>query len=247
MTNVFFEIHSGLPREGPGDEASTLRALSLVRELPKEPAVLDIGCGPGAQTLILARATGGHVTAVDTHPPFLDDLRRRAAAAGLSGLVRAVDASMLELPFRDGSFDLIWSEGAIYQMGFDRGLRSWRRLLRPRGWVAVTEISWILEDPPQELFDFWRASYPGIRRVEDNLAALREEGYEAAGYFVLPDSAWWDPYYTPILAKLPGLRQKHGDDAEALAVLDQEEIEIDLFRKYSAYYGYVFYVMRRGG
>src|SRR5512143_1497178 len=130
MNSVFFEIHSGLPREGPGDEASTLRALRLIRDLPAAPEILDVGCGPGAQTLVLAGATKGFVTAVDNHAPFLDELRGRASRAGLAERVRAVEASMFELPFEDAAFDLIWSEGAIYQMGFDHGLRSWRRFLR---------------------------------------------------------------------------------------------------------------------
>ncbi len=245
MNAIFFEIHCGLPREGPGDEASTLRALRLVRDLPAAPEILDVGCGPGAQTLVLAGATKGLVTAVDNHPPFLDVLRGRASRADLSKRVRAVDASMFELPFEDAAFDLIWSEGAIYQMGFDNGLRSWRRFLRPRGHIAVTEISWLKADPPRDLAEFWEAGYPGIRSVADNLAAVRAAGYGPVGHFVLPDSAWWDSYYTPILDKLPALREKYRDDQEALAVLDQEAIEIDLFRKYSAYYGYVFYVMRR--
>ena len=245
MNSVFFEIHSGLPREGPGDTASTLRALRSVRGLPQKPDVLDVGCGPGAQTLVLARETGGTVTAVDNHVPFLDDLRGRAAAAGLADRIRPLEASMFDLPFADASFDLVWSEGAIYQMGFDNGLRSWRRFLRPGGSVAVTEISWLRDDRPRELADFWQAEYPGMRSVAGNLAAIRRCGYGTAGHFILPDSCWWDSYYGPILEKLPRLRDKHRGDAEALAVLDLETVEIDLFRKYSSHYGYVFYVMGR--
>jgi len=245
MTNIFFEIHSGLPREGPGDEASSARALGLVGALPTSPDVLDVGCGPGAQTLALARGTGGAVTAVDSHAPFLEDLNNRAVRAGLAGRIKPVQASMSDMPFADDSFDLIWSEGAIYIMGFDNGLRSWRRFLRPRGGIAVTEVAWLRDDPPQDLVDFWQAGYPAIRSVDDNLAAIRNNGYETAGHFVLPDSCWWDSYYVPILEKLPRLREKHKGDAEALGILDEHIVEIDLFKKYSAYYGYVFFVMRR--
>jgi ubiquinone/menaquinone biosynthesis C-methylase UbiE len=247
MTNVFFEIHSGLPREGPGDEASTARAFGLIRGLPANPDVLDVGCGPGAQTLALASLTGSLVTAVDNHVLFLDDLRGRAGRAGFAGRIRTVQASMFELPFNEASFDLIWSEGAIYQMGFDNGLRSWRRFLRPGGWIAVTEVAWLRDDPPAEIFEFWQAGYPGIRSIADNLTAIRGDGYETAGHFVLPDSCWWDSYYVPILEKLPRLREKYRGDAEALGVIDQETLEVELFKKYSAYYGYVFFVMKRTG
>jgi ubiquinone/menaquinone biosynthesis C-methylase UbiE len=131
VTDIFFEIHSGLPREAPGDDASTARAFDFVHGLPPEPDVLDIGCGPGAQTLVLAGLTRGRITAVDVHAPFLDDLRSRAKRPGVAGRIQAVRASMFSLPFVDASFNLVWSEGAIYLMGFDKGLAGWRRVLRP--------------------------------------------------------------------------------------------------------------------
>jgi len=245
MTNVFFEIHSGLPREAPGDDASTARALALASGLPPSPDILDVGCGPGAQTLVLARATGGLVTAVDNHAPFLDDLRRRAGLAGLTDRVHPVRASMSDLPFQGAAFDLIWSEGAIYIMGFDNGLQSWRRLLRPDGWLGVSEVAWLREDPPEELVDFWKAGYPGIRTVGENLAAIRDGGYETAGHFVLPSSSWWDSYYVPVMDKVARLKEKYCGDSEAEGILDQETVEIVLYKKYSDYYGYVFFVMKR--
>ena len=245
MTNVFFEIHSGLPREAPGDDASTARALALASGLPPKPDVLDVGCGPGAQTLVLARATGGLVTAVDNHAPFLDELRRRAGLAGLADRIQPVFGSMSDLPFQGAAFDLIWSEGAIYIMGFDNGLRSWRRLLRPDGWLGVSEVAWLRQDPPQELVDFWKAGYPAIRTVAENLAAIRDGGYQTAGHFVLPESSWWESYYGPVLERVARLKEKYVGDAEALGILDQETLEIDLYKKYSDYYGYVFFVMRR--
>jgi len=247
MTNIFFEIHSGLPREGPGDDASTVRALALAKGLPPKPDILDVGCGPGAQTLVLARATGGLVTAVDNHAPFLADLRRRAELAGLAGDIQPILGSMFELPFEEASFDLIWSEGAIYIMGFDQGLVGWRRFLRPNGWLGVSEVAWLREDPPAELADFWTAGYPGIRSVGENLAAIRYGGYEAAGHFVLPASSWWDSYYEPVLNRVARLKEKYRGDAEAQGMLDLELQEIDLHKKYSDYYGYVFFVMRRTG
>jgi SAM-dependent methyltransferase len=245
MPNIFFEIHSDLPREAPGDDVSTARALALASGLPHRPDVLDVGCGPGAQTLVLTRATSGLVAAVDNHAPFLDDLRRRAALAGLAERVRPVRASMFDLPFRDAAFDLIWAEGAIYIMGFDNGLLSWRRFLRPDGWVGVSEIAWLRDDPPQELIDFWKAGYPAIRTVAENLAAIRDSGYKTAGHFALPASSWWDSYYAPVMDKVARLKDKYRGDAEAEGILDQETMEIDISQKYSDYYGYVFFVMKR--
>ena len=75
LMQIMLDVHSGLPRQGPGDDESTLRALSFCTELPMQPAVLDVGCGPGMQTVALARGTDGTITAVDLFEQFLDDLR----------------------------------------------------------------------------------------------------------------------------------------------------------------------------
>jgi SAM-dependent methyltransferase len=245
MSDIFFEIHSGLPREAPGDDASTARALGLVSGLPARADILDVGCGPGAQTLVLARETGGRVTAVDNYAPFLDDLRLRAAEAGLAGRITPLRASMFDLPFEAASFDLIWSEGAVYIIGFENGLRSWRRFLRPGGWLGVSEVAWLRENPPQEIVDFWQAGYPAIRSVQDNLKAIGEQGYVISGHFVLPERSWWDSYYRPIMDRVVRLKSKYRNDPEAVALLDREALEIDIYRRYSSYYGYVFFIMRR--
>ena len=245
MNDVFFEIHSDLPREAPGSDACTARALAMIPDLPDAPATLDIGCGPGAQTLVLARQTGGHVTAIDTHQPYLHELARRAERAGLSHRINPPNASMSALDFAAGQFDLIWSEGAIYIMGFQEGLEAWRRFLKPGGALAVTEVSWLADDPPDEPWRFWQAGYPAMKTVDENIALVEAAGYRSIGHFALPESAWWDDYYTPIEHRLATLRRQYRDDAEALAVLDEEAQEIDLYRRFSAFYGYVFYIMVR--
>ncbi|MFC1731011.1 class I SAM-dependent methyltransferase [candidate division KSB1 bacterium] len=113
LTEVFLEIHSGNHREGPGDNESTKRALSLIGKLPHEPIVLDIGCGPGMQTLILAKETNGRIIAIDTFEPYLKDLRNRSKKAGLDSRITAQNMSMFDINFIENAFDLIWSEGAI--------------------------------------------------------------------------------------------------------------------------------------
>ncbi len=242
---IFFEIHHDLLREAPGSDACTVRALAMVPPLPKDPHILDIGCGPGAHTLVLATQTGGHVTAIDTHQPYLDELKRRAQAQGLSDRTTPRNVSMFALDFEDASFDLIWSEGAVYIMGFREGLAAWHRFLKPGGTLAVTELTWLVDDPPDAPRRFWQAAYPAIKHVEENVAILQEAGYTSLGHFPLPESAWWDNYYTPIEHRIAALRQRYQNDAEALAVLDEEQREIDLYRKYADIYGYVFYIMGR--
>ncbi len=242
--DIFFEIHKDLPREGPGDNRSTQKALALMQNLPYHPQILDIGCGPGLQTLELARRTAGKIVAVDTHQPFLDTLQQRAQAAGLSERISLENASMFALTYQPNSFDALWSEGAIYIIGFEKGLREWRPLLKPGGYVAVTEISWLKPNPPQEVLSYWMADYPDMQSIDANLSRLRAAGYREIDHFTLPTSSWWDDYYTPIQARLPMLRQRYQGDAEAKEILNATEKEIAMYQKYSEWYCYVFYVMQ---
>ena len=241
---VFFELHSQLPREGPGNDDATAKAFSLLPSLPPQAQILDVGCGPGMQTVQLAKLTDGHITAVDLHTPYLDQLRRSLAAAGLNDRVTCRQADMADLPFAPGSFDLIWAEGAAYILEFANALRKWRSLLKPTGYLVATELSWIRPEPPQPVVDFWRAAYPNLQSVEANLTAIKTAGYLPLAHLLLPETAWWQHYYTPLEARLPVLEQKYAGHPEALPVLASHRQEIELFRQYSAYYGYVFYILQ---
>jgi len=244
--STFWEIHSGLPREGPGDDLSTRMAYGMIEGLPRAPRILDIACGPGMQTLELARLSDGVITAIDNHGPFLDQLRRRARAADLDHLITPLKASMDALPFEPASFDLIWCEGAIYIAGFERGLGLWRPLLADGGFMAVTECCWLKPDPPEELRAFW-TGYPGMMDIEANQAAIRRAGYAEVGHFVLPDTAWWDGYYGPMETRIGDLERRYAGNDAALAELADARIECDLRRRYPDWYGYVFFVMRKAG
>jgi SAM-dependent methyltransferase len=218
--------------------------LGLCTELPAAPDVLDVGCGPGAQTVVLARATGGRVTAVDLHEEFLDELRDRASAADVRERVTIRHGDMRELPDGRRSFDLIWCEGAAYIMGVPEALTAWRRLLRPGGYVAYSELVWTEPDPPAEVVEFYAVGYPGMTDVAGNHTRIREAGYDHVGHFRLPGSAWWDEYLAPLEAKLPGLVAKYAGDEAALAIVDSTRREIDLRRRYPESFGYEFLAAR---
>ena len=241
---IFFELHHDLPREAPGDNLSTYKALSLLSDLPPRPLLLDIGCGPGEQTLALAKSTDGYIVAVDTHQPFLEKLRRNAHQAELLDKVSTLKTSMFALPLSEQTFDAIWSEGAIYIIGFTKGLRTWRRFLKPHGYIAVSELAWLRSHPPAEATTFWEVAYPGIRTREENLELIQGAGYRNVGHFVLPAESWWKNYYTPLEARIVSLREKYQRNGEAIQELDESQREIDLYRQYVDWYGYVFYVMQ---
>jgi len=241
----FFELHQGLPREGPGDDHTTAAVLQSLQDYLRSPNVLDVGCGPGAQTLVLARLSGGVVTAVDRHQPFLDELMVRARAAGLANKVRPICASMEALPFEPGSFDLIWSEGAIYIVGFEAGLRAWRRFLRKTGFLVVSEATWLTTKRPEEARLFWADAYPAMTSLEENRRLIQAAGYEAVAEFILPKRSWFADYYDPLEKRIEELSACYASEAATLRWLEIQRAEIDICRRYADSFGYVFYVMRR--
>src|SRR5581483_45344 len=244
MSDIFFAIHDGLPREAPGSSACTRRALASVSGLSAGSRVLDVGCGPGAQTIELARAFGGRIVAVDLHAPYLAELRRRAIAANAASRVQPLRATMGGLPFAEASFDVIWSEGAIYIIGVERALADWRPLLRARGHLVFSHLCWLADDPPPAPAAFWATHYPAMRSVRHHLDAAAECGYDAIDTFVLPDRAWWDEYYGPLERRLSSVRATRTGEEDRRAIEATQE-QIDLYRTYAASYGYVFFVLRR--
>ena len=244
ITSLFSELFSGLPRQGPGAAASTRRALKLVPDVGPHTCVLDIGCGTGAQTLVLAATSSARIVAVDTHPAFIGELNRKARELGIADRLQAHVADMRRLGFADGSFDLIWCEGAIYNMGVEAGLRDWRRLLRRNGHVALTELCWQKPGPPAECAAYWQPEYPAMRDKSALLEAIAGCGYETVGHFTLPASAWWDDYYRPLQDNVTAFRERYRDVQDAQALADQCQSEIDIWHAYSEFYGYEFFVVR---
>jgi SAM-dependent methyltransferase len=241
---LFFEIFETLPRQGPGNRACTARALALCRDLPQLPEVLDIGCGVGGQTLHLAELTSGMIVAVDSHSPSIERLRTTIAERGLSQRVSPVVGDMANLDQPPESFDLVWSEAALYNIGIDNALRIYHGFLRPGGYFAFSDAIWRKENPPPEV----RASfedYPGMGGISNVLAMIEKSDFSLVGHFTLPDRAWWDDFYTPMERRIKELRGRYAEDDEALAVLDQLAQEPEMHRKHSDYYAYEFFVMRR--
>lgn len=238
---VFFD----LPRQGPGSNASTSRALKTFSGLSANPRILDVGCGGGMQTVHLARESGGQVTAVDISEPLLERLQQRASREGFAGNIETLCCSMDAMPFPENTFDLIWSEGAIYNMGLAEGLANWQRFLKPGGYIAVTEISWLTEDRPEEAFSFWQAAYPKIAGISENIEKIESVNLLPVGYFPLPVSDWWDEFYHPMERRCQELLAEYTAASESRDFLEGELREIALFREYSDNYGYVFYLMQK--
>ena len=206
--------------------------------------MVDLGCGPGRQTLVLAQQLRVPITAVDNHAPFLAELEAEAQRRGLSHLVRTRCADFGQLEDPPGSYELLWSEGAIYHLGWAGGLDRWRPLLTPGGLMAVTEATWLTGKPPAEAADFWREAYPAMGTIASNAAVARDAGYRVLDTFTLPASAWWDDYYRPLQARMAALRAEAASDPALAEVLASTAREIDLYERFGTSYGYVFYLLR---
>jgi len=241
----FYQIFESLPRQGPGTSGATKHVFSLVPSLPDNAKILDIGCGSGTQTIDIAGLTTGTITAVDNHQPFLDQLDARAKKAGFGGRIRTVNASMDALPFEPGEFDLVWSEGAIFIVGFEQGLSLWKPFLKKGGYMVVSDADWFEPNPPAELVQWWESE--GYLPVsEDEMKErVNRAGLRLVATYRLPEAGWWDNYHVPMLARTGELRKTHGSDPADAALLDSLEHEAEMFQKYKRYYGYTFFVMQK--
>ena len=245
--SYFFEIYEAIPRQGPGDRESTERALGLLPPLTSHHRILDIGCGSGAQTIDLARATAAQIVAVDRHEAFVTQLVKRAADQGLGARIQAQVSDMNDLAFPDGSFDVIWCEGAIVIIigSFAKGLSTWRRLLVPGGHMVVSELCWLRDDPPTEVKAFFEAEGADVTDMDARRKDIADNGYRLVGDFVLPSVGWWENYYVPLGAALERFRLAHAGNDEALEVAARSQYELDLYRRHQEHFGYGFFVMQR--
>lgn len=242
---LFLELFESLPRQGPGSRACAERALRLCRELPPVPRILDLGCGTGAQTLYLAELTAGSILAVDSHAPSIERLRQTLAERGLSRRVKAQVGDMAQLELPTASFDIIWSEGALYNIGIEMALPICLELLRPGGYLAFTDAVWRRENPPEEVRAAFEQEGVTLGWAAEVAAAITQGGFELLDHFTLPDAAWWDDFYTPMLARIEAMRHQYANDREALTILDEIAKEPEMHRHYANYYGYEFFVARR--
>ena len=240
----FYQVFEYLPRQGPGCSEATRKVWSLLPPPPADAKILDIGCGSGTQTRDLATLTTGTITAVDNHQPFLDAIDVWAEKAGVAGRVKTVCASMASLPFAKGSFDLIWSEGAIFIVGFEAGLRAWKPFLKRGGYMVVSDADWFESNPPSELVKWWESEGYVPVSEDEMKERVKRAGLRLIATYRLPEAGWWENYYAPMLARIAELRKTHGSDPEAARILDMLTHEAETYRKYKRYFGYTFFVMQ---
>jgi len=240
-----YELCEALPRSGPGDNKSTRRAYNSIPDVIENPFILDIGCGQGMQTQELAKISDGNIIALDNHQGFLDMLMTQAKKRGFKDRIFPKNISMFEMSFEERIFDIIWSEGALYLMGFQNGLKRCQQLLKDKGYLAITELVYTIPDPPNVVVEYFKSEYPDIKHVDELIETINQSGYKLISNFSLPESAWFDNYYIPMEKELPRLVDKYQGNNIALAVFNGFKEEIDFYRQYSNNYGYEFFVMQK--
>jgi ubiquinone/menaquinone biosynthesis C-methylase UbiE len=236
---------SNLERQGPGSPEVTIKALSFIENLTAESQIADIGCGTGGQTMVLAQYTSGKVTGVDLFPTFIDLFNENASKLNLNDRVKGVIGSMDNLSFQDEQLDLMWSEGAIYNIGFEKGLKEWRKFLKKGGYVAVSEASWFTDERPAEINEFWMMEYPGIDTIPNKVLQMQKAGYIPIATFILPENCWTEHFFTPQVSAQEAFLTKHADNKTAEEFIARMRHEAQLYQRYKEFYGYVFYVGRK--
>lgn len=243
--NLICEFFSTMERQGPGSPEITLKALSFIDNLTDKSLIADIGCGTGGQTMTLAKYVQGKIIALDLFPDFINILNRNAEQSGLQGRVRGIVGSMDNLPFQNEELDLIWSEGAIYNIGFERGLNEWGKYLKTGGYIAVSESSWFTDERPAEINDFWMSAYPEIDTIPNQVAKIHKAGYLPVATFILPEICWTENYFAPNKVAQEIFLDKYEGNMTAQDFVESEKYEAELYRKYKEYYGYTFFIAKK--
>lgn len=178
------------------------------------PSILDIGCGSGVQTIELAKMCNGNITAIDIDVEALDTLRSKVEDQGFSSRISVVELSMLDLKSLSESYDIIWAEGSIFVVGFERGLQEWKQLLTNEGFLVVHD-----EDT----------------EITKKLELIEKYGYEILGQIDVSHDEWWKRYYEP----LESLLDQEKLDTESTGA---SRTEIDRFKKTRM--GSIFFILQ---
>jgi len=201
----------------------TRRAFRILPELER-PRILDVGCGSGVPTIELAKLSDGEIIGLDIDQPLLEKLNRKIEKEGFSNRVKAKKCSLFEIDFPDKSFDIIWAEGSIWIIGFEKALKEWRRLLKPNGFLVV---------------------HDEIKTVSNKIEKIPKCGYKLVDHFSLPEDAHWTEYYRPLEIRIKELHIKYQNNLETLEIIKKYQNEIDMVKRNPKDHSSAFFVMQK--
>ena len=243
---LLVDFYKNTERQGHGSSLETIKALNFMNiSKDQKLNIADIGCGSGGQTITLAKNIEGQIIAVDLFPEFLDELNIRSGELGFQEKIKTIKGSMEDLPFENEEFDIIWSEGAIYNIGFEAGIKKWKSYLKSGGYLSVSEITWTTNSRPQEIEAFWNEEYPEIDTASNKIRILEDNGYSPIGYFILSQNSWIDNFYKPLEKRFSAFLAKHNNSEMARNFVEEQKEEIRKYKKYKDYYSYGFYIAKK--
>ncbi|MDR2010880.1 MAG: class I SAM-dependent methyltransferase [Bacteroidales bacterium] len=243
--NLICDFFSNMERQGPGSFEATIRALNFIDNLSNESKIADLGCGTGGQTITLAQHTPGQITGLDLFPGFIHKLNQNIEHLNLQNRIKTIVGSMDDLPFHNDELDLIWSEGAIANIGFEKGLNYWKNFLKKDGYIAVTYESWFTDERPAEIEKWWVDAVPEIDTIGNNISIMQKAGYVPVAAFVLSESCWIDNYFIPQKTQQEKFLKKHAGNKTVEDFIKLMRHEAELYSKYKQYYGYAFYIGKK--
>jgi SAM-dependent methyltransferase len=245
ILDLIVKTHVGLERQGPGSPEMTIKALSFLDNLNKIYRAADLACGTGGQTMVLAENITGNIIGIDFCSDFINIFNDNAKKLNLQKRVNGIVGTMENLPFQKEEFDLIWSEGAIDNIGFEKGLNYWNDFIKKNGYVAVTCPSWFTNERPPEIEKFWGDAGCKLDTIGHNVLIMQNAGYVPVAAFTLPEKCWTDNYFVPREAALKTLWDTYSGNKIVEDFIDNNKYEVELYYKYKQYYGYVFYIGKK--
>jgi SAM-dependent methyltransferase len=245
MFDLLIETHLGLERQGPGSTEMTVKALSFIENVNTFSKVADLACGTGGQTMVLAQNITGNIIGLDFCQDFINIFNDNAKKLNLYERVNGIVGSMENLSFQKEEFDLIWSEGAIDNIGFEKGLNYWNGFLKKSGYIAITCPSWFTDERPAEIEKFWSDAGCNLDTIGHNVSIMQKSGYNLIATFTLPEKCWTDNYFIPRGTAEKTLLEKYSGNKTVEAYIESNKHEVELYSKYKQYDGYVFYVGKK--
>jgi len=234
----FFHVYEELDKWGPGLDSETLTAFSKIPFVPKK--ILELGCGKGVATIVLAKHSTAQITAVDNDSIALERLFERAKEMGVDNKIEILCASMTELPFKEASFDVIWAEGSAYIIGVTNALKAWKKLLESDGILVMSDLVWLTNNPSEKALSYWKKAYPDMATVAERIQQAENIGYEVLNHFTLSEEAW-RAYYNPLQERINAIK---GEMMTSPALKDIEE-ELTICQQYFNEFNYQMFVLRK--
>lgn len=244
--NLLVDLHKHTERQGPGSAKMTKKAINLAGiSSSTKLNIADMGCGTGASTIVLAKELKANITGVDFLEEFLDILAKKSNELDLGSYINTLNCSIDQLPFKDEEFDVIWSEGAIYNIGFEKGVNYWKKFLKKDGKLVVSEITWLTEDRPDHLEKYWKEAYPEIASASEKMRILEKAGFSPIAYFVLPENCWLDHYYLPLNKTYDNFAKRNSSKPHTSEIIQTSKQEQKLYEANRNYYSYGVYIAQK--